>query len=494
MTKNHKQILQKKNGDFITDTIENLKFNKKRIILNGQKNDGKNFLTDLERLYIAIQADGCLVYKKKNNKEFCYQIKLKKQKKINRLLYLLNKTGVKYSNISCNNNAKRWNIWLKKENLKELYNTFSLNVTSNYADEFINEISLWDGSQLKNNGKYYSSKDKRNVDFVCAMAVIGGYKCYQSLQKDKRNEKFNDIHRLFLYKQNTKDCQTLKKEKIYINETMYCIEVPSHYFICRKNGFSFVTGNCQNVCSNPSQITQYEKILNNLVAEYRISLSATPKRMDGLTNAMFALCGKIKHEITSEEVADKTIKAEITPIYTNYIISKKCMKYDGTLNYQKMPTEMAINEERNQLILDLLKQNKGNYNLILSDRLEGLELLWKTLGEGKFINGQMTSKAAKKEREEAIQLMRDKKEHYLFASFSLAKEGLDIKNLDRLFLIAPTKNSNVLIQSVGRIERSEEGKETPIVYDFVDINSLYYEKMWKARKTIYKKNGNKILE
>ena len=251
---------------------------------------------------------------------------------------------------------------------------------------------------------------------------------------------------------------------------------------------------CQNVCSNPSQITQYEKILNNLVAEYRISLSATPKRMDGLTNAMFALCGKIKHEITSEEVADKTIKAEITPIYTNYIISKKCMKYDGTLNYQKMPTEMAINEERNQLILDLLKQNKGNYNLILSDRLEGLELLWKTLGEGKFINGQMTSKAAKKEREEAIQLMRDKKEHYLFASFSLAKEGLDIKNLDRLFLIAPTKNSNVLIQSVGRIERSEEGKETPIVYDFVDINSLYYEKMWKARKTIYKKNGNKILE
>lgn len=262
-----------------------------------------------------------------------------------------------------------------------------------------------------------------------------------------------------------------------------------------RNEWNVIIGDeCQNICSNPSKITQYEKILNNLVAEYRIFLSATPERTDGMTKALFALCGKIEHIITKEDIKDKTIKAEIIPTYTNYIIPKQCMKYDGTLDYTKMPSVLAENEERNQLILDLLKQNKDNYNLILSDRLEGLELLWKTLGEGKFINGQMTSKAAKKEREEAIQLMRDKKEHYLFASFSLAKEGLDIKPLNRLFLVAPTKNKIVLIQSVGRIERSEEGKETPLVYDFVDINSQYYEKAWKARKTIYRKNGNKILE
>ena len=42
----------------------------------------------------------------------------------------------------------------------------------------------------------------------------------------------------------------------------------------------------------------------------------------------------------------------------------------------------------------------------------------------------------------------------------LAKEGLDIKPLNRLFLIAPTKNSNVLIQAVGRIERKDTNKQT----------------------------------
>lgn len=75
----------------------------------------------------------------------------------------------------------------------------------------------------------------------------------------------------------------------------------------------------------------------------------------------------------------------------------------------------------------------------------------------------------------------------------LAKEGLDIKSLNRLFLVAPTKNKIVLIQSVGRIERKDENKQTPIVYDFVD-KDIYYQKAYKARKTIYKKNNNKILE
>lgn len=75
----------------------------------------------------------------------------------------------------------------------------------------------------------------------------------------------------------------------------------------------------------------------------------------------------------------------------------------------------------------------------------------------------------------------------------LAKEGLDIKNLNRLFLIAPSKNRIVITQSVGRIERQDKGKETPIVYDFID-DDIYFEKAWKARKTIYKKNGNEILE
>ena len=73
------------------------------------------------------------------------------------------------------------------------------------------------------------------------------------------------------------------------------------------------------------------------------------------------------------------------------------------------------------------------------------------------------------------------------------RSGLDIKPLNRVFLLAPTKNKIVLTQSIGRIERKDKDKETPIVYDLID-NDKYFEDAWKKRKTIYKKNGNQIME
>ena len=122
----------------------------------------------------------------------------------------------------------------------------------------------------------------------------------------------------------------------------------------------------------------------------------------------------------------------------------------------------------------------------------GLQTLYEQLGEGLIIDGSKNTKKAKQEREQAIEKMRNKEEHYLFATLQLAREGLDIKPLNRLFLIAPTKNKAVLIQAVGRIERKDTDKQTPIVYDFVD-KDLYYQKAFKQRKTIYKKNGNIII-
>lgn len=255
---------------------------------------------------------------------------------------------------------------------------------------------------------------------------------------------------------------------------------------------TIVVDECHNIAGNVTYVSQYQKILSNLAAEYRFGLSATAFRADGLTKCMYALTNKIKYVVEESEIADKIIKAVIQPVYTDYEIPEYAQNVDGTLDYSKMPTVLAEDKGRNKLILDLLKQNKDNYCLVLSDRLTGLKQLHEELGEGLLIDGSQTTKAAKKEREEAIDKMRNKEEHYLFATLQLAREGLDIRPLNRLFLIAPTKNKGVLIQAVGRIERKDVGKETPIVYDFVD-KDIYYEKAFKSRKTIYKKNGNKIL-
>ena len=113
-----------------------------------------------------------------------------------------------------------------------------------------------------------------------------------------------------------------------------------------------------------------------------------------------------------------------------------------------------------------------------------------------MIDGSMVSKKGKEQRRQAIEKMKSGEETVLFATYSLAKEGLDIPILDRLFMASPKKDKSVIIQAVGRIERACDGKAEPIVYDFVDDFDADFKTLlnrFKARKTIYKKNGNEII-
>ena len=110
-----------------------------------------------------------------------------------------------------------------------------------------------------------------------------------------------------------------------------------------------------------------------------------------------------------------------------------------------------------------------------------------------MVSGKMTTKKGKAEREKAIEDMRSGKKKYLFATYALAKEGLDIPCLERLFLTTPQKDYAVVTQSIGRIARVCEGKSDPIAYDFVD-NIAYLVKSYKKRCTTYRKNGCYFVE
>ena len=171
---------------------------------------------------------------------------------------------------------------------------------------------------------------------------------------------------------------------------------------------------------------------------------------------------------------------------------------DGTINYAKMITYLTEQEGRNQLILADLRANRDHYNLVLSERVDHLKYLYSQLppelkNQAAVIDGKMTTKALKKEREQAIEDMRTGDKRYLFATYSLAKEGLDIPRLDRLYLVTPQKDYAVIVQSVGRVARTFEGKQQPLVFDYVDsIKSLI--KSFKKRCASYRKCGCRIKE
>lgn len=262
---------------------------------------------------------------------------------------------------------------------------------------------------------------------------------------------------------------------------------------------TIIIDECHRVGSSATTFTRYERVLNNLAARHKYGLTATPERSDGLIKATFAFLGNVVWEVPEEKIADKIMRATIRKVPTSTSITEECLNTDGTIDYTKLIHHLTTDTNRCQLIANKIVEEKDHSCLILSERLEHLEtirsMLPKDMKEkSAFINGKMTSKKAKEEREQAIEDMRSGKKKYLFASYSLAKEGLDIPNLDRLFMASPVKFSSVVIQSVGRIERTSEGKESAIAYDFVDENIGFCERAFRERKRHYRKNGCKVVE
>ena len=260
-----------------------------------------------------------------------------------------------------------------------------------------------------------------------------------------------------------------------------------------------IVDECHRVASSATTFTRYEKVLNHLAARHKYGLTATPERSDGLIKATFALIGDVAYEVPEEAVADKVMGFIVQPVCTGTEMDDRCLNSDGTINYTKLIEYLTTDIRRNMKIANRIYQNSEHSCLILSDRLQQLEdimdMLPSTmLDDAVFINGKMTSKKAKAEREQAIEDMRAGRKKYLFASYSLAKEGLDVPCLDRLFLASPCKYSAIITQAVGRVRRTAEGKETPVVYDFVDFDIGFCEGAFKKRRTSYRKMGAKMEE
>ena len=260
-----------------------------------------------------------------------------------------------------------------------------------------------------------------------------------------------------------------------------------------------IVDECHRAAGSVTTVTRYQRVLNNLSARHKYGLTATPDRSDGLIKATFSLIGPIVWEVPREAIADKIMKVKVRKIPTETEITDDCQNEDGTINFTGLITHLADDVERNRLIATKLMEEKQHSCLILSDRLAHLErirdlLPYEMQEKSALISGKMTSKSQKAEREAAIEQMRTGEKQYLFATYSLAKEGLDIKRLDRLFLTTPVKFYSVVVQSIGRIARVCEGKKEPTALDFVDVKIGFCRNAWRTRRHHYRTNNAEVEE
>ena len=294
------------------------------------------------------------------------------------------------------------------------------------------------------------------------------------------------------------DMGTITEGEVNIGQTITFATIQTmsrcDLFLMRDVWDTIIVDECHRVTGTPDAVTMFSHVLNNLRARHKYGLSATVHRADGMIRATTALLGQVVYQVPDSAVADKIMKVEIRPRGTGTPLSYDCKNPDGTINYAKTITWLTKAPVRFWMILDDLRDSSDHYNLILAERVGYLHVMQVELetyhpDDTVLIHGQ----TPKKEREQGLQDLRDGKKHFLFATYQLAKEGLDIPRLDRLFLVTPQKDYAVVVQSVGRVARQFPGKDQPVVYDYVD-NDPFFIHSYKRRLSHYRKIGCEIVE
>ena len=267
---------------------------------------------------------------------------------------------------------------------------------------------------------------------------------------------------------------------------VYNIEVEdnNNYFA---NGY--LVHNCHKAIGSPTKVMQFYKVLSSLSCRHKYGLTATPKRADGLEKSMFALIGDICAKVDREAVKDTTCPVKVKSVQTAYFPNMDVvLAGDGTLNYAALVDDMIHDDARFEAVMDVINDiPHACPTLVLANRVEYLQDMCQNYEKtGLCLSGTGHSKKAKEERKEALQKLNNGEVDCVFATYQLAKEGLDVPNLRYVVFATPEKDETTVVQSVGRVGRKAQGKEYGTVIDFVDSLAMY--KGWyKKRCGYYKK-------
>lgn len=188
------------------------------------------------RLAIACNADGRTKTKIKKT----YQIRIKKERKIERLKTILEKANVEYKFKYYDGYADftfQSPYGCKEFPIEWLY------LTNELKEKFLEELGYWDGS-FQDGNIIYSTSKKQDADFVQLLANSIG-RCSQIHYDNRRM----NVNYKLTFDKDTKHALTKNKrsklEKIKSKDGFkYCFTVDTGMLILRRNNKIFITGNC----------------------------------------------------------------------------------------------------------------------------------------------------------------------------------------------------------------------------------------------------------
>ena len=201
---------------------------------------GNNGLSFWERFLIASQADGHIVERCRTALTF----RFKKDRKKERLVQILEALKLKYTySFYENEKVHAFYVNVGKEVSKDFSWVDISSVSDQWAEDFIQECFLWDGSVISQTGGQYFSSIEENADSVMSVASLAGYKVKKSVDNRVGDTTRNPLYILTLSKGNKFGTESVVKTEIPFNGKVFCVEVPEHNLIVRRNGHNVVCGN-----------------------------------------------------------------------------------------------------------------------------------------------------------------------------------------------------------------------------------------------------------
>ncbi|MGA1931997.1 TOTE conflict system archaeo-eukaryotic primase domain-containing protein [Arcobacter sp. YIC-464] len=231
------------------------------------------------------------------------------------------------------------------------------------------------------------------------------------------------------------------------------------------NNYSFVI---VDECHHIPAVT-FEQIIKNFKGKYLLGLSATPNRKDGLQPILFQQLGDVAYEYKKKRTHTNKLKI----IRTEFTSEAD--------NYATIINELCLDENRNNLIIQQIKDNISRKILVLTDRIEHINILENLLSEEKIeyvgIHGSMN----KKEQVENMNKVRESS--LILATTSYFGEGIDFPHLNTIMFATPISYYGRLVQYLGRIGR---GNQECLAIDFLDSKNPMLNSAYKKRLEGYK--------
>jgi superfamily II DNA or RNA helicase len=227
------------------------------------------------------------------------------------------------------------------------------------------------------------------------------------------------------------------------------------------------------------------QVVGAFAAKHIYGLTATAYRRDKLEAVMFNAIGPVVARIDHVELFEDehlmipTIRCRQTGWYP---------PKTPTMEYHDFMEAMVQDAGRNQLIVnDVVVECRDPRNacIVLVERTKHAEILTDMLKQrgvkAEFCVGAvdvsdtpLPGKRKKKRtiplkvREQIVGDFRDGRLQTLVATYGLLKEGFNHPPLNRLFMATPVRFRGSVVQALGRIQRTAEGKTDAIAWDYID--------------------------